>query len=1681
CPVNGSTPSLLYTAGDVATGTIPNCGMRFWEPEKATSRPTVKLLHPNIVITNTTVIPLAKRMSDSMQYPLGVDVIDSVLWTKEPLREFSARPEGIREAWFLDPVLTADMADEPVSALLDMSQLVGQDRNLNWNGYGTFFRRFASVYDGKVVGLPVSAAIMLLYYRRDFFALNNITVPATWEEVVDIAERWNDTDLDGTGAGAWGFCMSRQPSTRRAAELYRRLSRFTAPTEQVACLPVSLAFVWGRCLMAVGTTLHFKYATFNNSLNNITRVRGKTGTAVLPGSFEVMNRTSGKMVRCNPDICPHGKLHKLANGTTAWVNVAPYAGRGAFTYAINRHREPHLQYMAYRLCARRVYADAMWPSVLSATAAGYDKEDTLLFMKAVSDTMEHPNIALNLRIYGALEYYFAVDKAAVALSDSNASIDAILATAQKEVVQQYGNVTVEWLKKRYWKSIDRALPAPPPPVAPHAGLSNRGKVGIGVGGGLGGGLLLLGLVALAVVVVWRPACIRQNMSYVPYPSPECTLVVTDMEGDSFIVAFPSALAALRFAQDFQAELLAADWPAVLLQDSDLCRPVYAAPRAAKELQGQLSRRSGSLRPPTAATRAPTPLPVNPSGSASFTHINSVAAALSATAAAAGSSLTAGRSRSGAQLMLQPSRILQPPGGAQLQQPQHQPSQQQLQEGQASYYGGYGGTGPSLGDIPEQYIPDTQNSCGSLGSLSGLGRLPSGLFRRPPALQAGLSGGGGSMAAAAAAAGPPQGPSRLLAAAPLPRASPLSAPPRMHPAAPALGSFAVDSPFGSPAAAAAAAAVVDTDAVTDPVTAAEGSPATAASLMQLGGAGGATAQYQQQQQPLVRAQHSLLSKPSGDDPGVSGQLAALMAADYELASSPVAGAAASVATPGAAAAAAASVGVSGGGVSVSGGGGGSTWLWGSEAAAAWQLVDGSSPGAVLLFRGLRIRVGLYSGVRPTELTFTRASSRISFCGLAIRMAKAVSDSAHGGMIVLSGTSASQLLGVPEVAVLLAGEGTELWHLGRVKLAEDLAAVELFQPIRIGSQVLPGVLLAPAGSVALVRLNVSGLSLLRASAPDLAAESLPALGGYLSEARQGGAEGITVAFPDGLRAVAWALAVQADMLHWDWSPELLQHEAFETIAIDGLGDSSSFTNLLLAGARGGTRPLERPSSGEIVEVPVSKPSRSRLYDSRSGIAPGVVPPAEGAVLSFSSQTGTAHGGGGGGGRGASFSSQTGRPEAAGGSRPSTLAAPLASPFLSIRQRYLLRGGGTLSAGGEGPAPSLLSPLQPPPELPAEAPAAVEKTRGSLAAEGGKLPPSRISLPGFMRRGRLAATSAAAAAEEEGGDGAAERETVATAGGEEGGRGSVAEGDVESGRREESDGAPVAAAAAAGEPRPSPAREVRRLAAKLFPTAVATAAATTRVTTETSAVQPFGEALTSPPESAAAAAAAPAAVAPAAGSDGADQAAEYGAPTVEDESTAAAAAVAAASVGSGRGLDAGGLPAPRFSAASSVCPPRAYTYMHRVLFRGPRTKAVVDFGSVSTEICRTTGRLLYRGRMAKQMTKLLGAAQRGQTAGSGRRKPAAVSSRTGPGAFARPPSAAALSVAGVSTVGGAVSAAATEPQEVAAVPKKAQYYLCTLAPPLPPARGDGKLPLPTGDASVRTIFKAADSPVIRSKPEL
>jgi ABC-type glycerol-3-phosphate transport system substrate-binding protein len=63
-----------------------------------------------------------------------------------------------------------------------------------------------------VVLLPLSGDLMMLYYRTDVFAAYNLTVPQTWEQFVDIAEKMNSTDFNGDGKKDFSLCMSAYAS-----------------------------------------------------------------------------------------------------------------------------------------------------------------------------------------------------------------------------------------------------------------------------------------------------------------------------------------------------------------------------------------------------------------------------------------------------------------------------------------------------------------------------------------------------------------------------------------------------------------------------------------------------------------------------------------------------------------------------------------------------------------------------------------------------------------------------------------------------------------------------------------------------------------------------------------------------------------------------------------------------------------------------------------------------------------------------------------------------------------------------------------------------------------------------------------------------------------------------------------------------------------------------------------------------------------------------------------------------------------------------------------------------------------------------------------------------------------------------------------------------------------------------
>lgn len=87
---------------------------------------------------------------------------------------------------------------------------------------------------------------------------------------------------------------------------------------------------------------------------------------------------------------------------------------------------------------------------------------------------------------------------------------------------------------------------------------------------------------------------------------------------------------------------------------------------------------------------------------------------------------------------------------------------------------------------------------------------------------------------------------------------------------------------------------------------------------------------------------------------------------------------------------------------------------SEVVIAEQLVraaplaPGPGPNRVLIFRGLRVRMGMASGTdSPADVQYNQAQGRAKYGGRLAVAAKAVQDCAQGGMVLCGPDTYSQL--------------------------------------------------------------------------------------------------------------------------------------------------------------------------------------------------------------------------------------------------------------------------------------------------------------------------------------------------------------------------------------------------------------------------------------------------------------------------------------------------------------------------------------------------------------------------------------------------------------------------------------------------------------------------------------------------
>lgn len=329
--------------------------------------------------------------------------------------------------------------------LEDLTDRVKASEELAWDGIGPFFRDFSATYQGKVYTVPLDGDFQMVYYRKDLFDANGDKPPNTYEDYIALATKYQGKDLNGDNKPDYGSCLAMKRSAQsywmftsiasaylqsqgtgqgaffdtgnmqplygnngamiKALDVYKKLSTLGPPDQlNLDVGDTRGLFTSGRCALSIDWgdigPLAVDPAT--------SVVQDKVGAVILPGSTEVLDRATGKLVACDATTCPYAD----AQG----VNHAPFAAFGGWSGAINKASKDEVKNAAFDYLA---YVSAPAQSSVDVTIGktGFNpyrlvhflNRDTWVksgmspaaatnYLDAIEASLNSPNMALDLRI-----------------------------------------------------------------------------------------------------------------------------------------------------------------------------------------------------------------------------------------------------------------------------------------------------------------------------------------------------------------------------------------------------------------------------------------------------------------------------------------------------------------------------------------------------------------------------------------------------------------------------------------------------------------------------------------------------------------------------------------------------------------------------------------------------------------------------------------------------------------------------------------------------------------------------------------------------------------------------------------------------------------------------------------------------------------------------------------------------------------------------------------------------------------------------------------------------------------------------------------------------------------------------------------------------------------------------------
>jgi multiple sugar transport system substrate-binding protein len=333
--------------------------------------------------------------------------------------------------------------------LEDLTDRIKNDPDLQWDDVAPFFRDFSATYKGKIYNLPLDGDFQMVYYRSDLFEQDGIKPPETWDDYLAAAQHFNGKDLNGDGTLDYGSCISKKRAAQgfqmfwsfaggfmqtkgtaegawfdpngfkpltnndamaKALDVYKETTKYGPPEElNMDVGDTRTLFITGRCALSIdwgdiGTLAIDKTQS---------KVEDKVGSVIIPGTKEVLDRTTGKLVPCDANTCPYA-----ANG----VNHGPFAAFGGWSGAINAQADPKVKDCAYKFLSYvsqpaqsnvdvtigktgfNPYRSSQFRNRDQWIKSGMSDKAAKDYLGAIEASLNSPNMVLDLRIQNNQQY-----------------------------------------------------------------------------------------------------------------------------------------------------------------------------------------------------------------------------------------------------------------------------------------------------------------------------------------------------------------------------------------------------------------------------------------------------------------------------------------------------------------------------------------------------------------------------------------------------------------------------------------------------------------------------------------------------------------------------------------------------------------------------------------------------------------------------------------------------------------------------------------------------------------------------------------------------------------------------------------------------------------------------------------------------------------------------------------------------------------------------------------------------------------------------------------------------------------------------------------------------------------------------------------------------------------------------